>query len=50
MQPWEPWPARLAAKLFLERLDVLQREMLGAGHGDEIVVVQIATSYPLQIT
>ena len=41
LHPWEPWPARLAATLFLERLDALQREMLGAGDGDEIVVVPL---------
>ena len=30
LQPWEPWPASLAARLFLERLEQLQRDTLGA--------------------
>ena len=38
---WEPWPARLAARLFLERLTALQREMLGAGDEDEIAVLSL---------
>ena len=27
LQPWEPWPEDLAARLFLERLEALRREM-----------------------
>ena len=30
MQPWEPWPPRLAASLFLEHLRSLRRQDLGA--------------------
>lgn len=33
MQPWEPWPAPLATRLFQERLQQLQRDALGADDG-----------------
>ena len=33
LQPWEPWPAPLATRLFQERLEQLQRDTLGADDG-----------------
>ena len=40
MQPWEPWPPRLAASLFLELLQSLRRQELGASGDAEVAVVQ----------
>jgi len=38
-QPWEPWPPRLAASLFLELLQSLRRQELGASGDAEVAVV-----------
>lgn len=39
MRPWEPWPQRLAASVFLERLQSLQQEALGADKHSQLCVV-----------
>ena len=39
LQPWEPWPASLAARLFQERLEQLQREALGADDVMEVAAL-----------
>ena len=43
MKPWEPWPAALAARLFLEELERLQREMLELAP-DECVVTMLPST------
>jgi len=40
MQPWEPWPPRLAASLFLELLQSLRRQNLGVSGEAEVAVVE----------
>ena len=39
LQPWEPWPAPLAARLFQEQLEQLQREALGADDVMEVAAL-----------
>ena len=39
LQPWEPWPASLAARLFQQRLEQLQRDTLGADDMMEVAVL-----------
>ena len=39
LQPWEPWPAPLAARLFQERLEQLQRDTLGADDVMEVAAL-----------
>ncbi len=39
LQPWEPWPPRLAASVFLALLDRLQREALGVTDGSRLVAL-----------
>ncbi len=39
LQPWEPWPEDLAARLFLERLEALQREVADIAAGARVAVV-----------
>ena len=40
MQPWEPWPPRLAARMFLELLHSLRRQDLGAAGEADVAVVE----------
>lgn len=42
MQPWEPWPPKLAAQLFLDRLEELQRQIVGLADGDRICAIDPA--------
>lgn len=39
MQPWEPWPAPHATRLFQERLEQLQRDALGADNGMKVAAL-----------
>ncbi len=39
LRPWEPWPSRLAARMFLERLYALQRDVGDLAEGSAIIAL-----------
>ena len=51
MQPWQPWPPDVAARLFLERLHELQGELPGSSEGNPVITPDTecpAASEPVQ--